>query len=166
MAIYAYPYTYTGERAVLRKTQQLTALNNGNPLTCTIYQTCGVENPALLLAYNATLLTSCNYMYIPAFGRYYYVTGRSVDSGGQMIFELKSDVLMTAGEALMGADVTITRGCPLDYKPTYIRDIMFPLQQSKQIKTYRLDKQPFNVTTATTSSKIFVLNVAGKEAGS
>lgn len=159
-----YLYTYAGDKNVLRKQSHMTALS-ALPVSCDVYSPCAVENPTILLSYDAAILRQCNYVYIPDFGRYYFVAGRSVNSAGQMTFELKSDVLMTVGEALLNAQVTISRGCPLDYKPTYIRDMMFPLQQQKQIQTFRLDKQPFIPATATSGSKLFVLNVAGKEAG-
>lgn len=55
------------------------ALNTGVLSTISIKESCGVENPTILL--HASSPPLYNYFYLPDFGRYYFVTGRTFTEG-------------------------------------------------------------------------------------
>lgn len=161
-------YKYTGDKYVLNKgytsgnTSRLTPLAN-DPLTCALYEPFTLEEPALILTYNESYFRDCNYIYIDNFKRYYFVTARMSNAGGQMIFSCKSDVLTNAGADLLTIPLTVTRATTANGKPTLIRDTRLPLALSRNVKTYEFSESPFNTGTAGDTDYNFVLNVAGKE---
>ena len=67
----------------------------GLPLTIAGYlrEPCDVLNPQIEVEYNSTLLTY-NYVYIPDFGRYYFINDSSVD-GKTLALSMHVDVLYT-----------------------------------------------------------------------
>lgn len=67
----------------------------GSPLTIAGYlrEPCDVLNPQIEVEYNATLLTY-NFVYIPEFGRYYFINDSTVD-GKNLVLSMHVDVLFT-----------------------------------------------------------------------
>lgn len=66
-----------------------------------------VINPTILLNYNEAFI-GCNYAYIPAWNRYYYITDIKVVNG-MMLLALHVDVLMTYANDIKGSIGHITR---------------------------------------------------------
>lgn len=62
-------------------------------LTGQLVETTDILTPSIAINYNGRL--SFNYAYIPAFNRYYYITGITVDEGQNLTLSLSVDVLMS-----------------------------------------------------------------------
>lgn len=67
----------------------------GSPLSISGYlrEPCDVLNPQIEVEYNASLLTY-NFVYIPDFGRYYFINDSSID-GKKLVLSMHVDVLYT-----------------------------------------------------------------------
>lgn len=59
-----------------------------------IHEPCDIMQPVLIMEYAAAYL-GCNYVYIPAWGRYYYITDMTAMQGGRVELALQEDVLMS-----------------------------------------------------------------------
>ena len=66
----------------------------GTDRTCQITENCDVTNPRIILNMNSGDI-SANYMYIPDFNRYYYITGINILNGNQTEITGHCDVLMS-----------------------------------------------------------------------
>lgn len=58
------------------------------------YENSSIMQPRLRLAYNANI-TGCNYMYIPALNRFYFIIDIQYDNAGEMLVTGQIDVLQT-----------------------------------------------------------------------
>ena len=72
------------------------------------YENSSIMQPRLRLAYNANI-TSCNYMYIPALNRYYFIDDISFNNAGEMIVTGQIDVLQTYQNQISGITCNIVR---------------------------------------------------------
>lgn len=102
-----------------------------------------------------------NYMYIPAFGRYYFVrhkvlTGRRVQLVGEV------DVLMSWSGTIAALSALLIR---TEEGADYTPDSAYPLYPYKDMKVIELTGGEFNITSASAVSYNYVLNVAGGGAG-
>lgn len=85
-----------------------------------VHEPTDIMNPTLILTYQ-TDLTDCNYMYIPAWGRYYYVTEVLAITGTRMQIEGRADVLMSFQEDIENVTCVMDR-TTWDCKNLYITD--------------------------------------------
>lgn len=69
------------------------SLTNIVTLSCDILDDNSILHPQLKIKYNASLLTA-NYIYIPGFNRYYFITNTTT-SRGYLYIDTSVDVLMT-----------------------------------------------------------------------
>lgn len=76
--------------------------------SCTLKDECSIENPVLLIS-NANNLTDCNYMYIPDFGRYYFITDIVSVRNGLWEISGHVDVLMTYANEIKACQATFKR---------------------------------------------------------
>ena len=108
---------------------------------------------------------SCNYMYIPDFGRYYYISDIIADTGGAAIVTGEVDVLMTYAAAIKQAPAVVVRSTSStntgSQKSTWIPDPQLPMTTGRTVKAVILEGSDLNIDTATMTSNNFVLNVAG-----
>lgn len=65
-----------------------------------------VENPELVIKYDADILSNANYMYIPKFGRYYYCYLTSM-TGSRLGVHGDVDVLMSFRNSLLSMPVIL-----------------------------------------------------------
>ena len=72
------------------------------------YENSSIMQPRLRLAYNANI-TGCNYMYIPALNRYYFIIDIVYDNAGEMIVTGQIDVLQTYQNQISGITCNIAR---------------------------------------------------------
>lgn len=72
------------------------------------YENSSIMQPRLRLAYNANI-TGCNYMYIPALNRYYFIDDISFNNAGEMIITGLIDVLQTYQQQIAGITCNIAR---------------------------------------------------------
>lgn len=64
----------------------------GTTKSIQILESCSIENPVMMVQMNDSLY-SANYAYIAKFGRYYYITDKTIVEGNKCRLSLKSDVL-------------------------------------------------------------------------
>ncbi len=81
----------------------------GTPIvkTCSLKNGSSIEDPVLYMEHDATLF-NCNYVYIPDFGRYYFVMGREIVEHTDYI-TLHVDVLMSFKNDILASVGTATR---------------------------------------------------------
>ena len=90
-------YNTSDDKRVKDKT--LTAVMEN--ATCQLVEGCSALDPVVKLSMNAAVLTA-NYMYIPYFGRYYYINNIEVIEGNILRISGHVDVLMTYSSQLNG----------------------------------------------------------------
>ena len=98
-----------------------------------------------------------NYMYIPAFGRYYFVRHK-VLSGRRVQLVGEVDVLMSWSDTISALSALLIR---TEEGPDYTPDNAYPLYPYKEIKIAELEGGDFNIESADGLSYNYVLNVAG-----
>ena len=91
----------------LKKNELNKVLNTPIVKACSVKDGITLEDPVLYLGYDATLLTY-NYVYIPDFQRYYFVTGREID-GKTIYISLHVDVLASFKNDILASTGTATR---------------------------------------------------------
>lgn len=74
---------------------------------CTLKDGCSIENPVLLLS--AGNLTGCNYLYIPDFNRYYFITDIVSVRNGLWEISAHVDVLMSFKDEIKACSATFKR---------------------------------------------------------
>lgn len=121
-------------------------------------------NPQLRLRWSSSF-PQYNYMYIPAFNRYYFITDITADTGGAVIISGKVDVLMTYAAAFKQCPAIVIRYSRNEQhgsaRSTYINDPQLPISTGRTIKCKEFEGSDINIDVATMTSNNFVLNVAG-----
>lgn len=84
-------YNNSADPRVVQKQQSLVQIAS---VSAEPYYPIEVSTPVFRLAYNANY-TRINYMYVPEFQRYYFVTNITLESGNAMIIKCECDVLMS-----------------------------------------------------------------------
>lgn len=69
----------------------------------------GTEISAPVVRLNAAMPPAANYCYIPAFGRYYYISKQTILPGGINELTLSCDVLMSFKDTILGSNVIAER---------------------------------------------------------
>lgn len=159
MAVSVTFYNCGDDKRVMSKT-----LTTGISATAELYDPTSLINPRLRVGYNANLL-GYNYMYIAQFGRYYFITNVTTDSGGALIIEGAVDVLQTYKTEIAGLSAIVVRGARKNQsgsaRSTWIEDPRLPIQSGRAVKAILFENTDLNIDTATMTSNNFVLNVAG-----
>ena len=127
-------------------------LTGGYSIAAVLLETSSVINPRLKLAWNDNYV-SCNYLYIPAFNRFYFINNISADVGGIAIIDAHVDVLKTYASARSNKIGSV--------RSTYIPDNKLPISTGRSLKVIEFTGTDLNIDTATMTSTNFVLNVAG-----
>lgn len=152
-------YNNNNDKRAVNKT--LTALRTVQAL---IVPGSSVIAPLLRIVWT-NALTQYNYMYIPDFNRYYYITDIRADSGGACIITGKVDVLMTYATSFKQCPAIVIRSSRQAQRgskhSTYIPDPQLPLSSGRSIRCVEFEGTDLNIDTATMTSTNFVLNVAG-----
>lgn len=133
-------------------------------MSVTLLEGSSVFKPRLQLQW-ADSMTQYNYLYIPAFDRYYFINDISADIGGLAIISAECDVLMTYGDAIKLCPAVVTRTTRLNQRgslrSTWIKDTKFPLTTGRTIKAIEFEGTVLNIDSAGMTDNNFVLNVAG-----
>lgn len=152
-------YNNTSDNAVIDKN-----LTEARQLSLTVLADCSILKPRLSLKWNDSL-TNVNYLYIPFFRRYYFITEISTAPGGLAIITAAVDVLMTYKESIKALPAIVIRAARTEQKgsarSSWIYDSSLPLATGRTIKAVELEGSALNIDTATMTSPNFVLNVAG-----
>lgn len=88
-----------------------------------------VDNPTLILAYNSV---DFNYFYVSEFGRYYNVTARSLNPGGQVIVTGESDPLESFASDVSALEPLIVRAEDPEMRNAYLTDNAIPIPTDPQ----------------------------------
>lgn len=81
------------------------SLNNQTTITGTLKQECSIINPVIMVEIDNP--SSFNYMYIPSFNRYYYITDIVSVRNGLWRISGRVDVLMSFSGELMNTHIAI-----------------------------------------------------------
>lgn len=91
------PGVCTCDNRVVDKTSFITF---GSGINCDVYHECNVMSPVFLLKYESSLV-NCNYLYVQAWSRYYYVNNATVAPGGRIYLSCNEDVLMSNKDEIL-----------------------------------------------------------------
>lgn len=129
--------------------------------TATATNPCDVLNPKFVLSGSALVnAINSNYCFCSTFGRYYFITGYTIESAARIVIDCAVDPLMSWDSQIRSSRQLVTRSESIG-KPTYIKDDYLPLKPHKEIKIIPFEGGTFNLNTATTGSYNFVINVSG-----
>lgn len=128
-----------------------------------------IMDPVLRLRRKGNELAGINYIYIPDWLRYYFVTNITIMSGELMVLSCHIDVLNSYKNAILASNAICVRSERTDVGPrlsntpegTFINDTKRPVLPEAIQTYYEYDTTVFNLDTATSGSRNFVLNVAG-----
>ena len=129
----------------------------GTERTCQISDECNIINPRILLDSPGTYL-GANYMYIPAFNRYYYITNINILNGNQVEIEGHCDVLMSFWNSFKNSPCTAGRST--SHYDVYIDDPMVTIKDTYRTESRRLNGQ---FTPSANGANHYVLTIGGME---
>ena len=130
-------------------------LTDSNTLTGSIKDNTNIVSPTITVQYNVDLLT-CNYCFIPVFGRYYFVNSVELD-GDILVIALSCDVLMSFKNDILSSKVRVVRSSSSKIK--YLPDSLIT-QTAKTNYSFKKLGTGFNVSENTNN---YVLVLSGKE---
>lgn len=115
------------------KRQVTKTLNNTTKIkdsTGVIKTDCSIMEPRIEMTYDAQLITA-NYMYIPDFGRYYFID--RIDTGAQRLYiQGHIDVLQTYSAQIKELDCIVARQEDANKSQLYLNDGIWKNLQIKQ----------------------------------
>lgn len=140
-------YVNSSDSNVINKNITLLATS-----TCDLKAPIDVVNPTIYIGADDTY-AACNYVYIPAFGRYYYA--KVIGGTSQTItMECSSDPIMSFKTGILSAKAVIARN-PWHYDK-YIPDGNMPIESRTVRGTYKFPNDPFSG-----SNNCYVLTILG-----
>lgn len=124
-----------------------------------------VDTPVILL--QATILTG-NYVHIPEFGRYYWITDRNIERTDLTELTLRSDPLMSFAGQILGLDILVERctkqaqqGDPAGYN-SLLPDGRIPITSQSYYREFVIPGLSFAYPTGYgTSVNQYILGVIG-----
>lgn len=116
------------------------------------YDDSSIINPVLRLAYNSAI-NQCNYFYIPAINRYYFIDNIRFNRGGEMYVSGHIDVLTTYANEIENIQCTISRY--EHFNLTTLPDTNVVIKNYDIINIYQSDKN-FDTTVGN-----YVLQILG-----
>lgn len=121
-------YVTKSDKKVLNK-----SLDNELSIDGGLTNECSIINPTIKLGFNADILSK-NYVYVPDFGRYYFITDTVID-GKTILLTLHVDVLMSFKNDIKQSTAHITRS---NKGSKYIPDSMIKKLPKFTYNTYKL----------------------------
>lgn len=94
---------YSGDAKSLRKTLKWTATLEG-----TLKESCSVVDPVVVVS-RGSFFPYVNYMYIPAFSRFYFINDMIVQSNNKIEIRAHVDVLMTYFDDINRASIRVEK---------------------------------------------------------
>ena len=129
----------------------------GTDRSCQITDECNIVNPRILLDAPGTYL-SANYMYIPDFNRYYYITNINIINGNQVEIEGHCDVLMSFWNSFKNSKCTAGRSS--SSYDDYIDDPMVTIKDQYRTQVRRLTGE---FTPTADGANHYILTIGGME---
>lgn len=128
-------YKITDDKRQVSKT--LNSTTKIKDSTGTMKTNCNIMDPVIEMSYDATLL-QCNYLYIPEFSRYYFIT--RIEVGAQrMYLTAHVDVLQTYSTQIRALTCVIERQEDDDKAELYLTDKAFRAENRHVVSTRRWD---------------------------
>ena len=140
-------YNFSGDRRKLNK--YLTHVADVTIIAIT--NDTNILRPSIIIN---TRAFNFNYVYIPNFGRYYYVDNIKLLGGERIGVDCSVDVLMSHKAAILSSQCIAERSS--SSSDPYLQDDKVASKDSAQIYDRRMTGNPFNTTT-------YVIQVAGRQ---
>ena len=128
----------------------------GSPVNCEVFHECSIMSPTFLLSYNANYV-NFNYLYVPDWGRYYFIVDETVAPGGRIYLTCKEDVLMSNKNEILNLNAQIVRNEKVRNK--LIVDNRYPAEIMSTLGVFNFPETPFDLT----SGYNLVMTVVGGE---
>lgn len=125
---------------------------SGQNIAVTLKQPCSILNPVFELKYYANYIT-CNYLYAPDLGRYYFIDNITLRTGGICEVSCSVDVLMSYQHQIASITCVIAR--QQESELSLVPDSNIVLQNFNNIDVYNFP-QTFDVSIGS-----YVLQVIG-----
>lgn len=109
-----YIYKNSDDKRVLNK-----SLDMQRNVIADIKGTCSITSPVLILSYQGV---DFNYIFVPAWSRYYFVTDITVTTGGRVEVRCKVDVLMSFNSSIKELKCLIYRNENYQICDRYLQD--------------------------------------------
>lgn len=104
-------------------------------VSATIKGALSVENPVLILQYKSDIQSNVNYVYIPEYNRYYFVTDIINLTGGRYEIHCKVDVLMSFKDYILNLSCIVDKQSSKDNANMYLDDGSFVVQSKEFVDT-------------------------------
>lgn len=115
-----------------------------------------VESPSFLLDYNSNYLT-CNYVHVPEFNRYYFINGREIRNGNQIVLHCTVDWRVSFRGNILQSDIIADRSASAG--DAYVPDPMVTVRDSVTTIVRKVSSSPF---VGPGGSNNYVLTIGGK----
>lgn len=120
-------------------TSEIVAINKDisiiDDVSATIKGALSVENPVLILQYKSDIQSNVNYVYIPEYNRYYFVTDIINLTGGRYEIHCKVDVLMSFKDNILNLSCIVDKQSSKDNANMYLDDGSFVVQSKEFVDT-------------------------------
>lgn len=120
-------------------TSEIVAINKDisiiDDVSATIKGALSVENPVLILQYKSDIQPNVNYVYIPEYNRYYFVTDIINLTGGRYEIHCKVDVLMSFKDYILNLSCIVDKQSSKDNANMYLDDGSFVVQSKEFVDT-------------------------------
>lgn len=120
-------------------TSEIVAINKDisiiDDVSATIKGALSVENPVLILQYKSDIQPNVNYVYIPEYNRYYFVTDIINLTGGRYEIHCKVDVLMSFKDNILNLSCIVDKQSSKDNANMYLDDGSFVVQSKEFVDT-------------------------------
>lgn len=120
-------------------TSEIVAINKDisiiDDVSATIKGALSVENPVLILQYKSDIQPNVNYVYIPEYNRYYFVTDIINLTGGRYEIHCKVDVLMSFKNDILNLSCIVDKQSSKDNANMYLDDGSFVVQSKEFVNT-------------------------------
>lgn len=145
-------YSNNSDTKVLNKS--LTALGTITGVKLKEYTS--IIAPVLLLTKSANVIAA-NYVYIPEFGRYYYITNLEYQTNDLVSLTLAVDVLYSFRVAILASEITAIRSS--NKYNRYLPDDRQATLTTSIVQTKLFTTTPFNPAALNSQSRSFILHM-------
>ena len=121
MSITATLYNIQCDSRVVDKSGYLDGAHTIKSVTMIPFDSEDVFSPSFTLDFDAGYL-GANYMYVPEWGRYYFITGITPTTGGRSVLSARVDVLQTYHAEILAQNCILVRCEDYDAQNAYIHD--------------------------------------------
>lgn len=148
-------YSSSAEKNRLDKT---TYLSDATEVDILLKENCGMLTPTLIIAAN---VVNKNYVYIPLFARYYFITNITRLDNNRIEIACKCDVLMSFKEDILKLKVIATRST--DKYNAFLKDYSIALQNNNFVITKKISENLFKSNLLNVNDYTYALTVINKK---